>query len=64
MAVEAKYGTPLQVPETDEMRARIKAISDREKISQAQVVRDILAAGIDAREARTVPGTLSGEICP
>lgn len=50
MAVEAKYGPPLQVPETEEMRARIKAVADREKISQAQVVRDILAAGIEARE--------------
>jgi hypothetical protein len=53
VAVEAKYGVPLQVPETDAMRARIKAIADREKISQAQVIRDIIAAGIEAREARS-----------
>lgn len=51
MAVEAKYsGKPLQVVETPEMRARIKAISDAEKISQAQVVRDMNAMAIDERE--------------
>lgn len=50
MAVEAKFTAPLQVVETEEMRARIKAISDAEKVSQAQVIRDILAAGIEARE--------------
>lgn len=53
MAVEAKYKAPLQVVETEEMRDRIKAIADREKISQAQVIRDILADGIEAREARS-----------
>mgnify|MGYP003442690584 CR=1 FL=1 len=51
MAVEAKYaGKPLQVVETPEMRARIKAISDAEKISQAQVVRDMNEHGIQWRE--------------
>lgn len=51
MAVEAKYvGKPLQVVETAENRERIKAISDAEKISQAQVVRDLIATGIDERE--------------
>jgi len=51
MAVEAKYvGKPLQVVETPEMRARIKAISDAEKISQAQVVRDMNEHGIEWRE--------------
>jgi hypothetical protein len=51
VAIEAKYTHPLQVVETEEMRDRIKAVADREKISQAQVIRDILAAGIEAREA-------------
>ena len=50
MAVEARYGKPLQVPETDEVRARITAISDREKISQAQVIRELIAAGLEERE--------------
>lgn len=51
MAVRAKYtDKPLQVPETAEMRARITAIADAENISQAQVIRDILAAGIEQRE--------------
>lgn len=50
MAVQAKYTAPLQVVETRDMRDRIMAIADDEEISQAQVIRDILAAGIDARE--------------
>lgn len=50
MAVQAKYTAPLQVVETAEMRGRITAIADREDISQAQVIREILAAGIEARE--------------
>lgn len=50
MAVEAKYTAPLQVVETEEMRERVKAIAEAEKISQAQVIREILADGIKARE--------------
>lgn len=50
MAVTAKYSKPLQVVETPEMRGRIIAIAEAEKISQAEVCRDILAAGIAARE--------------
>lgn len=50
MAVKSQYTAPLQVVETPEMRDRVKAISDAEEISQAQVIRDILVAGIDARE--------------
>lgn len=57
MAVEAKYTAPLQVVETRAMRDRIVAIAEREKISQAQVIRDILAEGIEARERiRTAAG--------
>lgn len=51
MAVKAKYEAPLQVVETKQMRDRIVAIAEREEISQAQVIREILAAGIEAREA-------------
>lgn len=50
MALKAKYEAPLQVVATKEMRDRIIAIAEAEEISQAQVIRDILAAGIDARE--------------
>jgi hypothetical protein len=50
MAVTARYEKPLQVVETGEMRARIKAISDAEKISQAQVCRDLFAIAIEQRE--------------
>ena len=53
MAIEAKYKAPLQVVETEEMRDRIKRIADAERISQAQVIRDILADGISTREARS-----------
>lgn len=42
---------PLQVVATHEMRERIRAIAKRDKVSQAQVVREILEAGIKAREA-------------
>lgn len=42
MAVEAKFTQPLQVVETEEMRNRVRAVSDEEKISQAQVIREIL----------------------
>jgi hypothetical protein len=50
MAVEARYTAPLQVVETPEMRERIKAISDRERISQAQVARELHEHGIMWRE--------------
>lgn len=50
MAVESKYTAPLQVVETQETRDRIIAIADAEKISQAQVIRDLIAAGISERE--------------
>lgn len=54
MAVEAKFsGKPLQVVETPAMRARIKAISDKEKISQAQVCRELFAISIEQREEQS-----------
>jgi len=54
MAVKAKYTQPLQVVETPETRDRIKAIADREGISQAQVIREVLADGLPAREAASL----------
>lgn len=50
MAVEAKYTAPLQVVETPEMRDRIKAIADAERISQAQVARELHEMAIAERE--------------
>jgi hypothetical protein len=54
MAVKAKYTQPLQVVETPEHRDRITAISDREGISQAQVIRDLIESGLDEREAQSL----------
>lgn len=51
MAVTAKYSKkPLQVVETEAKKARIKAIADREGISQADVVRDLIEHGLGWRE--------------
>jgi hypothetical protein len=50
VAVKAKYTAPLQVVETPEMRDRVKLIADSEEVSQADVIRDILAHGIEWRE--------------
>lgn len=49
----ASVETPLQVSETPEIRDRIRAIAQRESISQAQVIRDLIRAGIDAREQQS-----------
>lgn len=50
MAVTAKFEAPLQVVETEEKRTRIKEIADREEISQAQVIRELIAYGLEWRE--------------
>lgn len=55
MAVEAKYTAPLQVVETQEMRDRVAAIAEREKISQAQVIRDMNRHAIEWRETNPGP---------
>lgn len=54
MAVQAKYTQPLQVVATPEQRARVKRIADREGISQAQVIRDLIDTGLPAREHASV----------
>lgn len=56
MAVQARYTAPIQVVETPAMRDRIMAIADREGISQAQVIREILTAGIERRESLSLAG--------
>lgn len=53
MAVEAKFTAPLQVVETRDTRDRIVAIAEREKISQAQVIREIIDHGLKWREERS-----------
>jgi hypothetical protein len=50
MAVTARYTESLQVPIEPELRSRIREIADREGISSAQVAREVLIAGIGARE--------------
>lgn len=52
MAIEAKYTNALPVYVTPETRERITAIADREKISQAQVVREIIEIGLPEREPK------------
>lgn len=53
MAVTARFTAPLQVVAEQSLKDRCKRIADAEGISLAQVYRDILWAGIAAREARS-----------
>lgn len=53
MAVTRRFGEkPLQVVAEPELRERIEKIADDEDVSMASVIRDILWAGIDDREAK------------
>lgn len=45
-------GQPLQVNVTPEMSERITTIAEREHVSKASVIRDILEAGIADRETK------------
>lgn len=60
MAITKRYEAPLQVVATTRLRDRIRKIAKREHISNAHVIRDILEAGIDAREAhsKATPGVV------
>lgn len=51
MAVQARFTAPIQVVETQEKRDRIVAIADREGVSQAQVIRELIDAALPSREA-------------
>ena len=63
MAVGRRYtGQPLQVDHTHAKLARIRAIADREKISQAQVVRDIIDEGLRKRERRSEQRAAAGDL--
>lgn len=53
MAVTAKYTAPIQVVETAEKRDRIRVIADREGLSQAQVVRDLIDMSLVKREKQS-----------
>jgi hypothetical protein len=55
MAVTKKYTEPLQAVLTFEQREQIREIAEREKISQARVVRDCIDMALDARVARGRP---------
>lgn len=51
MALEKRYdSTPLQVLTDTETRDRIRALKERTGLSQAAVVREILAVGIPMME--------------
>lgn len=57
MAVKAKYTQPIQVVETQETRDVLKAISDRDEVSMAQVIRDCIDLGLEEKRRR---GELEG----
>lgn len=48
---------PLQVVCTPDMRDRIVRIAEREEVSQASVVRDIIEKGLPARERKSLNGS-------
>lgn len=50
MAIERRFTEPLQVVETPEMVGRIERLATERKVSKAQIVRELLAAGIDDAE--------------
>lgn len=50
MAIERRYTEPLQVVDTPQQVARITRIADTRKVSKAQVVREMIEAGIDEAE--------------
>lgn len=53
MAIQAKYTQPLQVVHTAEVHARINAIAEREKISRAHVIRELIDTALPEREAES-----------
>jgi cytidylate kinase len=53
MARRAKYTTALPVYVEPSVKERIEALADRENISMAQVIREIIDGGLGARERRS-----------
>jgi predicted transcriptional regulator len=54
-------GKPLQVHATPKDRERIAAIAEREHVSMASVVRDLIDAGLDDRERVSLEAAQTGE---
>lgn len=52
MARKARFTTALPVYVEPDRKERILKIADTEEISQAQVIREIIDAGLEAREQR------------
>jgi len=50
MALEAKYTEIMQWVDTPEMKSRIDRLHTVRKVSRAQVVRELVAGGIDEAE--------------
>jgi hypothetical protein len=56
MARRAHYTQALPVYVEPDRKARILAIADREEVSMAQIIREIIDAGLAAREQRSQSG--------
>jgi cytidylate kinase len=52
MVKRAQYTKALPVYVIPSVKARIEAVAEREDTSMAQVIRDIIDAGLEAREKR------------
>lgn len=53
MALTAKYVKPLQIVATQKMRDEVAAIADAEERSLADVLRELIQAGLDTRSRRS-----------
>lgn len=49
MAIKPRYGRPLQIPTTDEMRNAVEAIAELEERSVADVGRELIQSGLNLR---------------
>lgn len=52
MARQRKYDDPISIPFTFEVKGRIEKLAEERKIAQADVVRDIVDAGLKKYEQR------------
>lgn len=57
MALERQYTEPMQWVDTPEMKDRVERLHTVRRVSRAQVIRELVASGIDAaeREAGIAP---------
>ncbi len=58
-AAQARFTAQLVALDTPKTRDRVKAMADQHRISQAKILRAIVAAGIDHVETGLSSGTLS-----